>query len=156
MQGEKKLKIFEEFSSNLGLAFQIKDDLLDVEGDEKEIGKKTKKDKIKGKETLITLMGKDKARKKSQDLINKSIKILEKFGRKAQNLIDLTNFIISRRKNNLMLKTEVYKNKLKDKRLDTLLVEIELVSSRQKAISLIMRGNVFVGEEEGLKSCRFQ
>ena len=51
--------------------------------------KKTKKDKIKGKETLITLMGKDKARKKSQDLINRSIKILEKFGRKAQNLIDL-------------------------------------------------------------------
>ena len=95
---KKKLKIFEEFSSNLGLAFQIKDDLLDVEGDEKEIGKKTKKDKIKGKETLITLMGKDKARKKSQDLINRSIKILEKFGRKAQNLIDLTNFIISRRK----------------------------------------------------------
>ena len=97
-RGKKKLKIFEEFSSNLGLAFQIKDDLLDVEGDEKEIGKKTKKDKIKGKETLITLMGKDKARKKSQDLINRSIKILEKFGRKAQNLIDLTNFIISRRK----------------------------------------------------------
>ena len=41
-RGKKKLKIFEEFSSNLGLAFQIKDDLLDVEGDEKEIGKKRK------------------------------------------------------------------------------------------------------------------
>ena len=36
---KQKLKIFEEFSSNLGLAFQIKDDLLDVEGDEKEIEK---------------------------------------------------------------------------------------------------------------------
>ena len=57
------IKIFEEFASNLGLAFQIKDDLLDIEGDEKEIGKKTQKDLIKGKETLITLMGKEKARK---------------------------------------------------------------------------------------------
>ena len=47
-----------------------------------------------------------------------------------------------------MLKTKVYKNKLKDKRLDTLLVEMKLVSSRQKAISLIMRGNVYVGEEK--------
>ena len=47
-----------------------------------------------------------------------------------------------------MLMTKVYKNKLKDKRLDTLLVEMKLVSSRQKAISLIMRGNVYVGEEK--------
>ena len=39
----KKIKMFENFSSNLGLAFQIKDDLLDIEGNEKEIGKKHKK-----------------------------------------------------------------------------------------------------------------
>ena len=94
----KKIKVFEEFSSNLGLAFQIKDDLLDIEGDEQEIGKKTQKDSTKGKETLISLMGKDKAKKKSQELIDKSIKILEKFGKKAKNLIDLTEFIISRTK----------------------------------------------------------
>ena len=39
----KNLKHFEEFAKNLGLAFQIKDDLLDIEGDEKQMGKKTKK-----------------------------------------------------------------------------------------------------------------
>ena len=93
-----KIKIFEEFSYNLGLAFQIKDDLLDIEGNEKEIGKKTQKDLVKGKETLISLLGKEKAKKKSEELINKSLKILEKFGNKAKNLIDLTNFIISRKK----------------------------------------------------------
>ena len=93
-----KIKIFEEFSSNLGLAFQIKDDLLDIEGNEKEIGKKTQKDLVKGKETLISLLGKEKAKKKSEELIKKSLKILEKFGSKAKNLIDLTNFIISRKK----------------------------------------------------------
>ena len=93
-----KIKIFEEFSYNLGLAFQIKDDLLDIEGNEKEIGKKTQKDLVKGKETLISLLGKEKAKKKSEELIKKSLKILEKFGNKAKNLIDLTNFIISRKK----------------------------------------------------------
>ena len=53
---------------------------------------------IKGKETLITLMGKEKARKKSEELIEKSMKILSSFGKKAKKLIDLTNFIISRTK----------------------------------------------------------
>ena len=94
----KKIKMFENFSSNLGLAFQIKDDLLDIEGNEKEIGKKTRKDSRKGKETLISLLGKEKARKKSEELIADSLKILKKFGKDAENLIDLTNFIISRKK----------------------------------------------------------
>ena len=94
----KKIKIFDKFSSYLGLAFQIKDDLLDVEGNEKEIGKKTQKDSSKGKETLISLMGKEKARKKSEELIANSLKILKKFGKDAENLINLTNFIISRNK----------------------------------------------------------
>ena len=94
----KKIKIFDKFSSNLGLAFQIKDDLLDVEGNEKEIGKKTQKDSSKGKETLISLMGKEKARKKSEELIANSLTILKKFGKDAENLITLTNFIISRNK----------------------------------------------------------
>ena len=56
----KKIKMFENFSSNLGLAFQIKDDLLDIEGNEKEIGKKTRKDSRKGKGTLISLLGQRK------------------------------------------------------------------------------------------------
>tara|TARA_B100001939_G_scaffold63508_1_gene52487 strand:+ start:1675 stop:2568 length:894 start_codon:yes stop_codon:yes gene_type:complete len=94
----KKIKMFENFSSNLGLAFQIKDDLLDIEGNEKEIGKKTRKDSRKGKETLISLLGKEKARKKSEELIANSLEILKKFGKDAENLIDLTNFIISRKK----------------------------------------------------------
>ena len=93
---KEEIKIFKEFSSNLGLAFQIKDDLLDVEGDEKEIGKKTQKDSSLGKETLISLLGKENAKKKSRELIENSLKILEGFGKQAQNLIDLTEFIISR------------------------------------------------------------
>ena len=95
---EKKneLKVFENFSSKLGLAFQIKDDLLDVEGNIIDVGKKTGKDSNKGKETLVSLLGKENAKKKSKDLIEESIKIIKPFGEKAKNLIDLANFIISR------------------------------------------------------------
>ena len=91
-----ELKVFENFSSKLGLAFQIKDDLLDVEGNVIDVGKKTGKDFKQGKETLVSLLGKENAKKKSKDLIEESIKIIEPFGEKAKKLIDLANFIISR------------------------------------------------------------
>ena len=91
-------KVFEEFASKLGLAFQIKDDLLDIEGDEEEIGKKTKKDSSRGKETVVSLLGKSKARIKSEELISEAIELLKPFGSQAQNLIELTNFIILRSK----------------------------------------------------------
>ena len=90
------LKHFEEFANNLGLAFQIKDDLLDIEGDEKQMGKKTKKDFSRGKETLISYLGKEDAKKKSEDLINDSKQILKFYGKRANRIIDLTNFVISR------------------------------------------------------------
>ena len=99
LSGKKEeIRLFEEFSANLGLAFQIKDDLLDVEGNEKELGKKTQKDSFLGKETLVSLLGKENAKEKSKELIDESIKILKKFGKKAENLINLTEFIISRSK----------------------------------------------------------
>ena len=94
---KNELKVFENFSSKLGLAFQIKDDLLDVEGNIIDVGKKTGKDFNKGKETLVSLLGKENAKKKSKDLIEESIKIIKPFGEKAKNLIDLANFIISRK-----------------------------------------------------------
>ena len=70
----------------------------------KRLEKKTQKDSTKGKETLISLMGKDKAKKKSQELIDKSIKILEKFGKKAKNLIDLTESLSYQEQNNFKFK----------------------------------------------------
>ena len=93
---QEDLKHFEEFANNLGLAFQIKDDLLDIEGDEKQMGKKTKKDLSRGKETLISYLGKEDAKKKSEDLIKDSKEILKFYGKRANRIIDLTNFVISR------------------------------------------------------------
>ena len=93
---QKDLRHFEEFAKKLGLAFQIKDDLLDIEGDEKQMGKKTKKDLSRGKETLISYLGKEDAKKKSEDLIKDSKEILKFYGKRANRVIDLTNFVISR------------------------------------------------------------
>ncbi len=93
---KKDLSIFSEFAKNLGLAFQIKDDLLDVEGDESKMGKKANKDSSRGKKTLVSFYGKENAKKKSEDLINNSKKILEPYGIQANRIIDLTNFVISR------------------------------------------------------------
>ena len=94
----KNIKIFVNYSKNLGLAFQIKDDLLDIEGDEKKMGKKTKKDLSRGKETLVSFYGLAKAKKKSQELIKNSVNLLKPFGIKSKRLIELTNFVISRNK----------------------------------------------------------
>ena len=93
---QKNLRHFEKFANNLGLAFQIKDDLLDIEGNEKLMGKKTKKDLSRGKETLISFLGKEDAKKKSEDLIHNSKQILKSYGKRANTIIDLTNFVISR------------------------------------------------------------
>ena len=53
----KEVKFFEILGSNIGLLFQIADDLIDFKGDAKKAGKKTRKDKKKGKATLISLLG---------------------------------------------------------------------------------------------------
>ncbi|PPR36128.1 MAG: Farnesyl diphosphate synthase, partial [Alphaproteobacteria bacterium MarineAlpha8_Bin1] len=89
-------KTFSKFSKNLGLAFQIKDDLLDVEGDEISVGKKINKDSQRGKETIVSLLGNNKAKEYSEKLIFEAIKLLEPYGKKAQRLKNLTDFIISR------------------------------------------------------------
>ncbi len=93
-----KIEIFEKFAHNLGIAFQIKDDLLDIEGDEKKLGKKTNKDSNRGKETLISLLGVGNAKKKSEELIEEAIQLLDCFGKKSERLKDLTKFIITRSK----------------------------------------------------------
>jgi len=95
---KKKIEIFEKFSHNLGIAFQIRDDLLDVEGDQEKLGKKTNKDLNRGKQTLISLLGIDEAKKKSKELIDEAIDFLKPFGKDADRLKNLTYFIISRNK----------------------------------------------------------
>jgi farnesyl diphosphate synthase len=85
------------YAHDLGLAFQIADDLLDVEGDEKEVGKKTGKDQEAGKATFVSLMGVERARGQARILTDQAIQHLDLFAEKADPLRDLARFVIERR-----------------------------------------------------------
>lgn len=85
------------YAHDLGLAFQIADDLLDVEGDEGEVGKRTGKDKAAGKATFVTLMGPERARAQSEILADQAVQHLEIFVEKADPLRALAWFVVNRR-----------------------------------------------------------
>ena len=84
------------YAHDLGLAFQITDDLLDVEGDEKSLGKKTGKDEEAGKATFVSLLGVARAREKAEALVAQACEHLDLFGEKANNLINVAQFVIKR------------------------------------------------------------
>ena len=82
----KKINTFETIGSDLGLLFQISDDLIDYKGDSIKVGKKTKKDNKLGKATLISLLGYKKTVIYSKKLKIKIQKKIMKYGNKCKNL----------------------------------------------------------------------
>lgn len=91
------LSSMQGYARDLGLAFQIADDLLDVEGDANEVGKATQKDADAGKATLVSIMGVERARKQAQILANQAIEHLSDFDDKAALLRAVAHFAIFRR-----------------------------------------------------------
>jgi farnesyl diphosphate synthase len=65
------------YARDIGLAFHIADDLLDVVGDEDKAGKALRKDDAQGKQTFVTLMGAEKARAQARALVDQSLHCLE-------------------------------------------------------------------------------
>ncbi len=92
----KRRHAIKGYAHDVGLAFQIVDDLLDEEGDREEIGKTPGKDAAAGKATLVSLVGKEQARTMAIMLTNQAVQHLEVFGSKAENLRILAKFIINR------------------------------------------------------------
>lgn len=86
------------YAHDLGLAFQIVDDLLDVEGDENEVGKKTHKDETAGKATFVSLLGLERARAQADILSRQAIQHLELFENKGEDLRKLARFVVERRR----------------------------------------------------------
>lgn len=84
------------YARDIGLAFQIADDLLDVEGDQQKAGKALRKDGRQGKQTFVTLMGVDKAREQARVLVDQAIGHLGSHGSEADILRALARFIVER------------------------------------------------------------
>ncbi|MDE6726012.1 MAG: polyprenyl synthetase family protein, partial [Ruminiclostridium sp.] len=86
-----------KYADRLGLAFQIIDDILDVCGDEKDLGKPIGSDKENNKTTYVTLVGLDGAKKKAELLTEEAMSILDKF-ENDQFLKQLTLKLLNRNK----------------------------------------------------------
>ena len=97
-KSKKEIKKFEDIGSYIGLLFQVADDLIDYRGNSQAAGKKTGKDKKKGKATLISLLGHKNTIKYANNLILEINKKINEYGHRSKNLSKTLNYILNREK----------------------------------------------------------
>jgi len=93
----KKRNMLKKIGLEIGLLFQITDDLIDYKGETKIVGKPTRRDKNKGKQTLINFMGYNKTLIFVNNLKKKINKNIKKYGIKSEDLLESVEFILNRR-----------------------------------------------------------
>ena len=86
-----------DYAKSIGLAFQIQDDILDIEGDAVLAGKRLQKDVSAGKATFVSLLGIEDARLRAKELIEEAIDALSDYGDKAEPMRQVAKFIIERK-----------------------------------------------------------
>lgn len=86
-----------DYARKIGIAFQIADDILDVEGNQELVGKTLQKDAAQGKVTFVSIYGLEKAKEIAANLIEEAKKSIDIFGHKAKTLQDLAQYIIDRK-----------------------------------------------------------
>lgn len=96
--GPKKLSLLTAFGEKIGLAFQIVDDVLDVEGEAKKLGKSVGRDESKGRCTYPALMGLSRAKKEALILVEEALSGIKFFGPEADPIRHIAAFIIDREK----------------------------------------------------------
>jgi len=95
---DKQLKAFSNYGYHLGLAFQIADDILDATSDSKALGKPAGLDEKNKKSTYVSILGVEEAKKMASFHSKKAKKALNQFGKKAENLVLLADFVVNREK----------------------------------------------------------
>jgi len=95
-KNNSELKSLGKLGEDIGLLFQFADDFIDIKGLKKTAGKSIKKDQIKGKSTLVALIGYEKAYEYATKLKKNILSKLSKHGKKADNLINTVEFILER------------------------------------------------------------
>lgn len=94
----QKLEAARIYAENLGIAFQIVDDILDVTSDEATLGKPIGSDAENCKNTYVSLLGLEEAQRIAAELTDKAIDALKVFGDEAEFLISLSEKLLSRNK----------------------------------------------------------
>jgi farnesyl diphosphate synthase len=94
---ETPRKALRAYAHDLGLAFQIADDLIDAEGDAVTVGKPTGQDHAAGKATFVSLLGAERAREQARILADQAIRHLDLFLEKADPLRAVARFVVDRR-----------------------------------------------------------
>ncbi|MBR4904781.1 MAG: polyprenyl synthetase family protein [Selenomonadaceae bacterium] len=95
---DKKLNALTRYAEDFGLAFQITDDILDVEGDAQILGKATGSDVKNNKSTYVTLTSLDEAKRLAKEAVDDALTALENFGSEADFLRGIVQFLTERKK----------------------------------------------------------
>ena len=86
------------YANHLGLAFQIADDLLDLDGNEYSMGKPTRQDTKNETPNFVTILGKEKATQRALEESSKAINLIQKFKQVSENLVSLAKYTVNRNK----------------------------------------------------------
>lgn len=93
---KEEIKILDEYGKKLGLVFQIKDDILDVEGDKEKLGKNVNVDSDNDKTTFVTLYGIEQCKRMAKNITDECFKLLYSLDRETKELEDITSFLLLR------------------------------------------------------------
>jgi geranylgeranyl diphosphate synthase type II len=95
---KRQMEILKTYARNIGLAFQVTDDILNVEGNPKEMGKAVGTDELREKSTYPAILGLETSRRFAKNLVEKALQALEVFDKKAEPLRGLATYIIDRKR----------------------------------------------------------